>query len=363
MSSAAKPLQMRIADRSIPVVLPNRRDPRLRLAAVIVSLQVLGQTVLGFKLSVAQILVSIGVCALIELVITYREQHAIVWPASAILTGNSTAFILRAAGTQPGDWWSLNGIQFFVLACVIGMLSKHVLRVGGKHLYNPSNLGLVGVLLVVGAPNVFPQYLWWGPLEWPVVLSLAVILAGFVWVLKPVRMYGMAISFLAVFAAAMAVFAATGHCFLAIWHAGEICGTSYWADIVTSPEVLIFVFFMMSDPRTAPADPRARIVYGAGTALVATALIAAQGSEFGIKVAILASLTIVCSVVPVLEWATKRLAGQAEPLGPRLRAAPQVLAACALILVAVPVATALVAGNAAITRIEIGHHPPGTPGQ
>ena len=43
--------------------------------------------------------------------ITFWRQGMLVWPASALLTGNGVAFILRASGTQHGDWWSLNGIE------------------------------------------------------------------------------------------------------------------------------------------------------------------------------------------------------------------------------------------------------------
>src|ERR687884_2283998 len=103
-----------IRGREVPVVLPSRSDPRMRLSAVIITLQVLGQTVLGFKLSIAQILVTIGVCGISEAVLTYRHDRVLVWPASGILTGNSISFILRATGTQHGDYWSLHGVQFFV---------------------------------------------------------------------------------------------------------------------------------------------------------------------------------------------------------------------------------------------------------
>ena len=41
---------LRFRGREIPVILPKRTDPRMRLSAVIITLQVLGQTVLGFKL-------------------------------------------------------------------------------------------------------------------------------------------------------------------------------------------------------------------------------------------------------------------------------------------------------------------------
>jgi len=60
------------AARRVPIVLPSPRDPRLHVAAVLITLQVLGQTVLGFRLSIAQILVCLAVGALIEFVVIRR---------------------------------------------------------------------------------------------------------------------------------------------------------------------------------------------------------------------------------------------------------------------------------------------------
>ena len=54
---AGKPV-VRIRGTAYPVLLPTVRDPRLHLAAVIITLQVLGQTSFDFNLSIAQILVS-----------------------------------------------------------------------------------------------------------------------------------------------------------------------------------------------------------------------------------------------------------------------------------------------------------------
>ena len=91
---------VRHGGRRYRVVPPNPRDPRLRQSAVLLSLQVLGQVVLDFELSMAQILLSLGTCALIELVITARRQGLLAWPASALLTGNGVALILRVPGTR-----------------------------------------------------------------------------------------------------------------------------------------------------------------------------------------------------------------------------------------------------------------------
>jgi NQR2, RnfD, RnfE family len=351
--------RLRLFGRSIPIILPRRGDPRLRLAVVIVGLQVLGQVGLGFKLSVAQILVCVGVCALVEMIITYWQQGVIVWPASAILTGNSTAFILRANGTHHGDWWSLNGIEFFILAGLVGILSKHVIRVGGRHLYNPSNLGLVLCFLVIGAAHVFPQYLWWGPMNLPVGLALVVILAGAVWVLRPLQMLPMVLAFLVTFAILAAEFAVAGRCFVAIWHTGPICGTAYWLNIITSPELLVFVFFMISDPRTAPSLPAARVIYGMAIAVVAAALLVFQPSEYGLKVAILAGLTVVCAFVPLLD---RLFGGRMSADRPPLTAWSRVsVAAAVIITIAVPIAVLLLAGNQQVINIDGGFVSPGTP--
>jgi Na+-translocating ferredoxin:NAD+ oxidoreductase RnfD subunit len=302
-----------IGRRAIPVILPNVRDPRLKLSAVIVTLQVLGQAVLGFKVSIAQILVTIGFCAVVDTTMTLWRQGVLAWPASALLTGNSIAFILRASGTKHGDWWTLHGIEYFLLAAAVALLVKYLVRPGGRHRFNPSNVGLVWVLIVIGPLHVFPQYLWWGPLHAPVIAALVVIALGAVWVLRAVGMLGMALAFMAPFAVLIALFAAAGQSFVAIWSADPISGAEYWLRICSSPELLIFVFFMMSDPATAARTPLSRVIYGAGTAVVAAGLIVGQQTEYGIKVAILASLTISCALVPLIEAAARRLRARRDP--------------------------------------------------
>ena len=98
-----------IRGRAYPVLLPKLRDPRLHLAAVIFSLQILGQVAFDFSVSIAQILISLATCAVLEVGIAAWRQHVLLWPASALITGNGVSFILRVPGTQHGDWWSMHG--------------------------------------------------------------------------------------------------------------------------------------------------------------------------------------------------------------------------------------------------------------
>jgi len=354
--------QLTLRGRAIPVVLPRRDDPRLKLSAVIMTLHVLGQTVLGFKVSIAQIIVSIAVCAAVEAVLTYRSLHSLLWPASGILTGSSVAFILRASGTRHGDWWSLHGIQFFVLAGLVSLLAKHLIRPTGRHLFNPSNIGIVWCLLVIGPNHVFAQYLWWGPNRLGVALAYGVILAGAVWILRSVGMIPMVLAFLVTFAVLIGGLALAGRSFVAIWHQGPISGLSYWATIALSPELLVFVFFMISDPQTTPKAPVGRVAYGVAVAATAAGLIAFQPTELGIKVAVLASLSVVCALVPLIEHLShqprpeRSTEPQRRPWSASLAAGarrPAVVAAV-IIAVAAPLNATALAGNKQVILIERG---------
>jgi hypothetical protein len=345
-------------------VLPSWRDPRLKLSVVIISLQVLGQTLLGFKVSIAQILVTVGACAVVDMAVTLYRQRMLVWPASALLTGNSVAFILRASGTRHGDWWTLHGIGYFLLAAMLALLSKYLLTAGRRHLFNPSNVGLVWTLLIIGPVHVFPQYLWWGPLGVPVGLSIAVIFLGALWILKSVGMFEMAGTFWITLTALVGIFALSGRSFIAIWHSCPVSGIAYWRDICVSPELLIFVFFMMSDPKTTPRTRLGRVIYGGLTGVVAAALLFWEPTEFGVKVAILASLTVVCALVPAIDAIADRTQGGApreEQSRARWRSAlaspgwrNPALVAAALIAIAAPIDTLALRANKQITLIEQG---------
>src|SRR4051812_39976781 len=189
-----------IRGTAYPVLLPRPSDPRLHLAAVITSLQVLGQVAFDFRLSIAQILLSVATCAVLEVAITARKQRVLMWPASALLTGNGVAFILRVPGTEHGDWWSLHGWWIYVATAAVSLLSKHVIRWRGNHIFNPSNFGLVLCFLILGRGRVEPLDFWWGPMSWWMALALAIIVAGGFAILMRLKLLPIALWFWASFA-------------------------------------------------------------------------------------------------------------------------------------------------------------------
>ena len=291
---------LRIRGTAYPVLLPTLRDPRLHLAAVIISLQVLGQIAFDFQLSIAQILVAVLTSAILEVGIAFRRQRVLMWPASALLTGNGVAFILRVPGTEHGDWWSMNGWWIFAAASAVALLSKYLVQFRGRHVFNPSNFGLVPCFLLLGPEQADPLAFWWGPLSPALVLALAIIVTGGFAILGRLHLTGIAVGFWLSFAAGIGLLALTGHTMTAAWHVGPIEGAELWWTLVTSPEILVFLFFMITDPRTIPESRAGRRAYAVAVGLLATLLIAPFTSEFATKVAVLAALFVVCAARPVL---------------------------------------------------------------
>lgn len=314
-----------------PIVLPSVRDPRLHLAVVIVSLQVLGQVAFDFRLSIAQILIAVVTCAVLEMTIVLSRQQALVWPASALLTGNGVAFILRVPGTEHGDWWSTNGWWIFAGTAAVSLLSKYLIGFRGAHVFNPSNFGLVLCFLVLGPEWADPLDFWWGPMSPALALTLAIIVVGGFAILSRLHLLVMALSFWLVFVAAVAVVAATGHAMTARWHLGPVEGFHFWTILAFSPEVLVFLFFMLTDPKTVPAGKRERIVFAASVALLAALLVALAPTEFWAKVAILAALAVACAARPLVAIVSSIRPG---PRGVVALAAVGVVVYCGALVVA-----------------------------
>ena len=211
--------------------------------------------------------------------------------------------------------WSFHKWYVFAGVAAFSLLTKYVIRYRGAHLFNPSNIGLVVAFIVLGSGRVEPLDFWWAPLNalddrrvrrhhhrrpadhGPPAPAHR---AGAFWITLVVG---------------LGLLAATGHCMTARWAFAPVCGFDFWRVIVTSPEVLIFLFFMITDPKTVPAGRVGRVLFGVLVGVASTLLIAAQTNEFGTKVALLGGLVVVCAARPILD----RLAPAPRSAGGRVR--------------------------------------------
>ena len=170
-----------------------------------------------------------------------------------MLTGNGVAFILSVPGTEHGDWWSLNGWWIFVGTAAVSLLSKYVIEWRGNHVFNPSNFGLVLCFLLLGRTTPSRSTSGGGRchsvdgarardqprrrIRHPVAPAAArgrASRSG--WGSRRGRR-------------ARGQRAAS---MVARWHLGPVSGGYLWRMLVTSAEVMVFLFFMITDPKTAP---------------------------------------------------------------------------------------------------------------
>jgi Na+-transporting NADH:ubiquinone oxidoreductase subunit NqrB len=159
---------------------------------------------------------------------------------SPLITGLSLSLLLRAE--EP---W------VHALAAVIAIGSKFAIRVDGKHVFNPAGLAIVVLLFTV--PGV-----WISPGQWGTAAWFAALVGLFaILVLSAARRSDIAIFFLG------------GHAMLLLARA------SWLGDPLAIPvhqlqsgSLLIFAFFMISDPRTAPDSRLGRLVFALSVALL-----------------------------------------------------------------------------------------------
>ncbi len=284
-----------------PVILPSIRDPRLGIAAVVLSLQALGQVGLHWPVSIPQILAAILTCAVIEMAVAFRRSRVIAWPASALLTGSGVALLLRVVGTPVDQPWATNGLLMFAGVAAFSLSQKYVFRYRGKNMFNPSNVGLVLAFLIFGNARLEPLNLWWAPLNAWMIAAYAIIIVGGTYVVWRAKMLTLSVTFFVTFAILQGILAGSGHCMTANWAFAPVCGSDYYRVIVTSPEVLIYAYFMVTDPPTVPAGRVGKFVFAICAGASTTLLMAPQTNEFGTKVALLGGLTILLLAHPVID--------------------------------------------------------------
>jgi Na+-transporting NADH:ubiquinone oxidoreductase subunit NqrB len=161
---------------------------------------------------------------------------------SAAITGLGMSLLLRT-----GSPWTL------VFAAFAAIAGKFLLRIRGRHIFNPGNLGIVLALLLTGDAWVSPGQ--WGS---GAALVFLVGAAGCMVVLRVGRI-DTSIAFLGTFA------------LLDLVRTVGYLGWEWdvWLHRLTNGSLLLFTFFMITDPMTTPTAPRARIGWSMAIAVLA----------------------------------------------------------------------------------------------
>ena len=248
---------------------PPGHDPRLHQIGSLTGLLAYGIAALDFEVSVARAAAVLGAALVAQFACTRLAKLPAYDPRSALISGLSLCLLTRT-----------NSLGLAAATAVVAIASKFVLRWNGKHVFNPTNFGLVAMMLATGR-------VWVSPGQWGNVAFFAFLMAcvGGVVVNRAARS-DVTLAFLAAWASIL--FAR------ALWLGQPF---SIPLHMLENGALLLFAFFMISDPKTTPDSRAGRIAFALlvalGVALVQFVLYRTNG--------LLWSLAACSPLVPVLD--------------------------------------------------------------
>src|SRR5579862_1328662 len=182
-----------------------------------------GHLSLGILESYKKTLLAIVVSIATELLLGQLFYRKWLHPASAYISGISVGILMRSPAYWP-----------YALCSAISIMSKYVLRVKGRHIWNPSNFGISAMLFLV-PDAVASLSIQWGNYLLPMIV-IWVLGSVIIWRLRRFHITG-------IYVASFIAFA-----FLRSW----MTGSPWQSEIapITGPMYQLFIFFMITDPKT-----------------------------------------------------------------------------------------------------------------
>jgi Na+-transporting NADH:ubiquinone oxidoreductase subunit NqrB len=208
-------------------------DNRYIAPAFITCILLVGHLSFGILESYPKTLLAIVTSIALELVLGRIFLHKWLHPASAYISGISVGILVRSPAYWP-----------YALCAAISITSKYVLRVRGRHIWNPSNFG-ISVMLFLAADTVASLSIQWGNYLLPMLV---------IWFLGSViiaRLHRFHIT--GIYVASFLAFA-----FMRSW----MTGSPWQSEVapITGPMYQLFIFFMITDPKTTVRSKRGQCI-------------------------------------------------------------------------------------------------------
>ena len=162
------------------------------------------------------------------------KKYSDGWWKSALITSLGLCLLCKTGS-----------LQTTLLAATLAIGSKFIIRFRGKHLFNPVNFGLIATSLIT-------QDSWVSPGQWGSHLILLLVLGalGFI-VLAKVQRWDAPLTFFIVFGGLMYA--------NIVWYKGWDLGV--FLHSITSGTLVLFAFYMITDPMTTPNHRTGRILW------------------------------------------------------------------------------------------------------
>jgi Na+-translocating ferredoxin:NAD+ oxidoreductase RnfD subunit len=233
------------AQASVRNVVATAIDPRYLIVFLITLVLVLGEARYGILGGYDRLATTLGICLITEIVLSWWLRGRVANLASAYITGISLSLLIKP---QANILWP------FALGAFLAIASKYVLTYRGRHLWNPSNFSIALLLLVAADSVAVLSHQWGNDLRINLIIwAFGLVIAWRAKVLHVTLAY----------VACFIVFALIRN---------AIVGGPLLAELapITGPMYQLFVFFMVTDPRTTVSTRKGRIIVVAIVALVET---------------------------------------------------------------------------------------------
>jgi Na+-translocating ferredoxin:NAD+ oxidoreductase RnfD subunit len=249
--------------------VPSPKDPRCTLAVALTLWTVLGQTTFYFNRDFFELGVAVASACGLDFVIIALWKRELTVPLSAYITALSIGLLVESY-----NW------RVYLVVPAWGILSKYLLRDGTRHFFNPSNFGIVMVLLFGhGIASVAPGSQWGADYR----VAFAILCLGMM-MMKRLKQLELAFAWIGGF-----VF--MGLLRMALGQGGLV----FALGPMTGAEFALFTFSMLPDPKTCPPTRRGRVVWALSIALMDGVL-----RYFEIRYSMFYALFAHCAVLPVV---------------------------------------------------------------
>lgn len=278
------------AQASARSVVASASDPRYLIVFLITLVLVLGEARYGILGGYDRLATTLGICLITEVVLSWWLRGRVANLASAYITGISLALLTKP---QANILWP------FALGAFLAIASKYVLTYRGRHLWNPSNFAIALLVLIASDSVAILSHQWGNDLRINLIIwTFGLVIAWRAKVLHVTLAYVVCFIVLALMR-------------------NRIVGGPLLAELapITGPMYQLFVFFMVTDPRTTVSTRSGRIIVVAIVALVEAMMRLAGDFQlpllrpFYVSPPILA-LAIVGPIA--MWWDLRRTAGRAD---------------------------------------------------
>ena len=245
-------------------------DPRYYQIAVLTSLLVYGVGWLSFDIAGSEIAILLAAALIAQCLCNKFLAATPFDPRSALISGISLCLLLRT-----------NSVPLLIATAVVTIASKFLLKWNRKHIFNPTNFGIVAMIALSGE-------VWVSPAQWGSKLYFGFLMAC---------LGGMVVH--------RALRSDVSYAFI-LSYAAILFGRALWlGDPLAIPlkqlqsgALLLFTFFMISDPKTTPDSRVGRILFAvlvaAGAAYVQFVLYRTNG--------LLWSLVLCSALTPLIDY-------------------------------------------------------------